>query len=177
MKLAEAKAFVRRFHAHNPAPPAGWKFGASIFNGPQLLGVVIIGRPVARRIDAAATVEVTRLCLRRDIAAGLRWNAASMLYGWAAKEARRRRFASIITYTLKDLEPGTSLIAAGWKRDGESRGGSWSRPSRPRIDKASLGPKVRWRKQLGLPRQKKAAVVAHTSHPGGEQSPGQPPHV
>ena len=32
----------------------------------------------------------------------------------------------IITYTLLD-EPGTSLLAAGWTRCGETDGGEWTR--------------------------------------------------
>lgn len=146
--LRDAKAFVRAHHAHNPSPPAGWQFGASIYNGPQRIGVMICGRPVARKIDASATIEVSRLCLRRDIPDGLRWNAASMLYGWAARESRLRGYKAVITYTLKDIELGTSLIAAGWQRDAVTRGGSWSRAPRPRIDKAPITAKVRWKRRL-----------------------------
>ena len=109
---ARAKAFVREHHAHCP-PPAGWRFGAGLCNGHELIGVVMVGRPVARRLDPARVVEVNRLCIRRDLPHGLTWNACSMLYAWSAREAKARGYDRIVTYTL-DSEPGTTLRAAGW---------------------------------------------------------------
>lgn len=41
------------------------------------------------------------------------------------------------TYVLKS-EPGTSLVAAGWKQIAEVRGRSWSTPSRLRTDKCPI---------------------------------------
>lgn len=143
---AEAKAFVREHHAHC-RPPAGWRFGAGLCNGHQLIGVVMVGRPVARHLDPARIVEVNRLCVRRDLASGLTWNACSMLYSWAAREAKMRGFDRIITYTL-DNEAGTTLRAAGWDREGKTRGGSWSRATRPRTDRHPTGAKVRWSRSL-----------------------------
>lgn len=142
----DAKAFVRDHHEHNP-PPAGDKFRASIYNGDTLLGVCMVGRPTARQICQRTVVEVTRLCLDRRIPTALRWNACSQLYGWAAREAKRRGYRRIITYTLES-EPGTSLIAAGWTIEARTKGGSWNTPSRPRVDKAPTEPKVRWGRQL-----------------------------
>jgi hypothetical protein len=144
--LHEARAFVADHHAHNRAP-VSWRFGAGIWNGPDLLGVVMVGRPVARMIDAQTTVEVNRLCIRRDLGRELAWNACSMLYGWAAREAKRRGFARIITYTLES-EAGTTLKAAGWTAEALTRGGSWNRPGRPRIDQAPTCRKVRWCREL-----------------------------
>ena len=43
-------------------------------------------------------------------------------------------FKRIGTYILAS-EPGTSLTGAGWRCLGERGGGSWSVPSRPRVDK------------------------------------------
>lgn len=142
----EARAFVDEHHEHNKAP-VSWRYGTAIWNGPVLLGVAMVGRPVARMIDAAKVVEVNRVCLRRDIPAGLRWNACSMLYGWAAREAERRGFEKIITYTLVS-EPGTALKAAGWIPEAKTKGGSWHRPSRSRKDVAPLVKKIRWAKYL-----------------------------
>ena len=115
-------------------------------NGPDLVGVAMVGRPVARMIDASTTVEVTRLCTRRDVS-GLTWNACSMLYAAAAKEAKRRGYLKIISYILED-DPGTSLLAAGWEREAKTRGGSWNRPARSRSDAAPTCPKWRWAKRL-----------------------------
>jgi hypothetical protein len=50
----------------------------------------------------------------------------------------------VYTYTRAD-EPGTSLHAAGWVRDGEVKGRSWDTPSRRRDDKSEVIDKVRWR--------------------------------
>jgi hypothetical protein len=140
--LAQAKAFVSEHHRHCP-PPVGWRFGAGLMNGADLIGVVMVGRPVARMIDGTTTVEVNRLCVRDDLASSLTWNACSMLYAWAAKEAKRRGFSKIITYTLES-EPGTSLKAAGWKIEHTTRGGSWNTPSRVRTDKTTTCVKHRW---------------------------------
>lgn len=146
IRFGIAKAFVQRHHEHCP-PPAGWRYGAGCWNGRTLVGVAMVGRPVARRIDAGSTVEVNRLCLDRALPDPLRRNAASMLYGFAAREARRRGFSRIITYTLEE-EPGTSLRAAGWREDGLTKGGSWSRDGRPRSDAGPLGRKTRWCRDL-----------------------------
>lgn len=143
---AQARDFVRKHHRHCP-PPAGWRFGAGVHNGGQLVGVVLVGRPVARAIDHQAVVEVNRLCVRTDLPDGLTWNACSQLYGWAAREAKRRGFKRVITYTMSH-EPGTTLRAAGWTADGAVKGRSWSAPSRPRLDKSPRVDKTRWVRQL-----------------------------
>lgn len=150
IRFGRARDFVMRHHEHC-RPPAGWRFGAGCWNGPTLVGVAMVGRPVARMIDAKATVEVNRLCLDRSLPAGLRRNAVSMLLGHAAREARRRGFSRIITYTLES-ESGSSLRASGWSEDGRSRGGSWSRPARARGVSGPTEPKVRWARELAVRR-------------------------
>lgn len=144
--LKQAKAFVGEHHRHT-RPPCGWRFGFGLANGRDLVAVVMVGRPVARMIDHTTTVEVNRLC-RRDLPVDLlAWNACSMLYGAAAREARRRGFERIVTYTLES-ERGTTLRAAGWDREALTKGGSWNRPSRSREDKAPTCRKVRWSRTL-----------------------------
>lgn len=143
VRQAVAKEFVRAHHRHCPKPPAGWRYGAAVTNGPTLLGVVMVGRPVARLLDPKTTVEVNRLCIRGDVAPHLKWNACSLLYGWASKEAKRRGFRKILTYTLES-EDGTSLRAAGWIPEAKTRGGSWNRQSRARSDHAPTDRKTRW---------------------------------
>ena len=73
-------------------------------------------------------------------------NACSALYGAAARQAVAHGFDrwQLLTYIL-ETEPGTSLRAAGWILDGQSKGGSWDRASRQREDKAPIIPKQRWR--------------------------------
>ena len=97
----DARRFIDRHHEHLPGP-TGWRYGQGIWNGPDLLGVVTVGQPLARALDPQQVVEVTRLCVRRDRPEALRWNACSQLYGWAAREAQLRGFRRIITYTRQD---------------------------------------------------------------------------
>ncbi len=78
-----ARRFIDRHHEHLPGP-IGWRYGQGIWNGPDLLGVVTVGQPLARAFDPHQVVEVTRLCVRRDRPAALRWNACSQLYGWGS---------------------------------------------------------------------------------------------
>jgi hypothetical protein len=102
-----------------------------------LVGVCIVGRPVARRIDQERVVEVVRLCTD-----GTK-NACSILYAAARRAARELGYERIITYIL-EAEPGTSLVASGWSYEMTTPGDSWSQPSRPRVDTHPLGPKQRW---------------------------------
>ncbi|MCG7353735.1 XF1762 family protein [Roseomonas mucosa] len=60
--FARVADFVRCHHAHNAAPTA-WRYGAAITNGASLLGVVMVGNPVARGLMGRGTVEVNRLCI------------------------------------------------------------------------------------------------------------------
>jgi hypothetical protein len=174
--FAQARAFIARHHAHCP-PPVAWRFGIGVANGHQLIGVATVGNPVSRAFNGRGIVEVNRLCVRRDIAPLLCWNAASMLYGAASRAAERAGFRSIITYT-HETEEGTSLRAAGWNRDGPAGGQSWHRPGRPRSTHNAYVRKVRWSRTLH-PRAKPAprpdpppAPAAATLWIGSPASPG-----
>ena len=146
IRFAQARAFVARYHRHCP-PPVAWRFGIGVANGHQLIGVAMVGNPVARAFNGRGIVEVNRLCIRRDVAPLLCWNAASMLYGAACRAAERAGFRSIITYTHEN-EDGISLRAAGWNRDGPAGGQSWHRADRPRNNRNAFIRKVRWSRTL-----------------------------
>lgn len=103
-----ACAFVAEHHRHNK-PPRGHKFSIAVMDGEQMVGVVMVGRPVARHFDDGATAEVNRSCTD-----GAR-NANSMLYGAAWRAAKAMGYTRCITYTQHD-ESGASLRAAGWRR-------------------------------------------------------------
>lgn len=133
----EACEFIAANHSHH-LPPQGWKFGIAVNDGKAIVGVIVVGRPVARHLDDGWTLEVTRCCTD-----GTTKNTASMLYGSAWRAARAMGYRRLITYTLKE-EAGTSLIAAGWKIIGETKGGTWNRKGRPRFDKHPTGQKVLW---------------------------------
>ena len=137
MPIQDARKFVDRHHRHHRAPLSGL-FAVAAAEGDEVIGVAIVGRPVARHEQDGWTAEVTRLCVLE----GHR-NACSMLYGACWRAARALGWRRLITYTLKS-EPGTSLRAAGWRVIGEVKGRSWSVPSRPRIDKHPLFDKIKW---------------------------------
>lgn len=132
----EACAFIAEHHRHH-LPPQGWKFGIAVNNGRRVVGVVTVGRPVARGNQDGYTLEVTRCCTD-----GTK-NAASMLYGAAWRAAKALGYRRLITYTLAE-ERGTSLVAAGWRALYQTAGGSWDCPSRPRVDTHPTGQKTLW---------------------------------
>lgn len=139
-ELAEANAFVARFHRHH-RPVPGHKFSLQVVDeSGSVRGVAIVGRPVARMADDGLTLEVNR------VATDGCPNACSALYGAARRAAFALGYRRLVTYTLPS-ESGASLRGAGWRLIGEAGGGSWSRPSRGRIDRHPLQPKLRWEAQ------------------------------
>ncbi len=142
ISLEEAKKFIALHHRHCD-PPVGWKFGAAVRNGGELLGVMTAGRPVSAALAKQGCIEVNRVCVKDTRPHALVRNACSMLYACACREAFRRGCNRVITYTLAS-ERGTSLRAAGFRPVARTRGGSWDRPGRPRPNSTRTAPKVRW---------------------------------
>jgi|TARA_R100001129_G_scaffold154590_1_gene117361 hypothetical protein len=134
--LREANRFVEQHHRHHQ-PARGCRFCVAVAQDDEVVGVAIITRPVARRLDDGWTAEVSRVATD-----GTR-NACSKLYGAAWRAARALGFRRLITYTLPE-EGGASLRGAGWRCVGEAGGGSWSRRDRPRVDLHPLQQKLRW---------------------------------
>ena len=122
LTLREANGFVAKYHRHHK-PAQGHRFSIGVKRGEDLVGVCIVGRPVARKTDYSVVAEVTRLCTD-----GTR-NACSILYAAAARAARAMGFQRIQTFILAS-ELGTSLKASGWRFDGESAvgGRAWTHP-------------------------------------------------
>lgn len=134
---AAAFEFIRQHHRHHTVPVGAlWWHGAHDDTG-NVVGVAIVGRPVARKLDDGLTVEVTRLCTDGTA------NACSLLYGAARRVAMDKGYRRGITYTLP-VEGGASLRASGWRYLGTTPGKSWSVRSRQRSDKHPLGEKHRW---------------------------------
>jgi hypothetical protein len=128
----DACAFVAAWHRHH-RPPRGHKFSIGAANGTTLVGVAIVGRPVARHYDDGRTLEVTRVATD-----GTR-NACSMLYTAAWDAAKALGYRRLVTYTRAD-ETGSSLRGAGWRVVAQRppRPG-WTCPSRPRDDRGTDG--------------------------------------
>ena len=134
ISLAEANQFVVDHHRHHK-PVVGHKFCLAVEKDEEVVGVAIVGRPVARGLDDGYTLEVNRCCTT-----GAK-NACSMLYGAAWRAAKALGYRRLITYVL-DSETGTSLKASNWKLVHEVRGRSWDTPSRPRVDTHPLQNKL-----------------------------------
>lgn len=136
--LSEANAFVATHHRHHK-PVVGHKFSIAVSVEGRVRGVVIVGRPVARRLDNGWTLEVNRCCTD-----GVK-NGCSALYGAAWRAAKALGYKRLITYTLPE-EGGASLKASNWRCLGEKGGGNWNVKSRPRIDTDHIlqGQKLLW---------------------------------
>ncbi len=161
ISFRDASAFVRLHHAHCRSPTT-WRFGASLFNGWTVVGVVMVGNPVAQAFMGRGMVEVNRLCTRRDLPPMLRADACSKLYSWSATEAGKRGFSRIISYTRAD-EDGASLRAAGWTPDCTVRARSWHGGTRKRSNANAQIGEIRWSRTL---RPKlKAPVEPHHRQP------------
>ena len=134
----EANAYINAHHRHLRAP-RGYKFAIAVNDGQRVVGVITVGRPTSRIVQTEQpyTAQVTRCATD-----GTR-NAASMLYAAAWRCARAMGYQRLITYTFPS-EGGASLRAAGMRVVGQTSGGSWSRPARPRIDHHPTGQKTLW---------------------------------
>jgi hypothetical protein len=134
--ISDANVFIRQHHRHH-GPAQGGLFVVACAQDDSIVAVAIIGRPVARNLQDGYTAEVIRLC-----SDGTK-NSCSMLYSASWRAARALGYRRLVTYIL-DTEPGTTLIAAGWKEIGSVRGRSWSCPSRPRVDRHPTQGKLRF---------------------------------
>ncbi|HMJ03091.1 MAG TPA: XF1762 family protein, partial [Conexibacter sp.] len=112
------------------------KFALGAARGDELVGVAIVGRPLARLLQDGWTLEVLRLCTTGDR------NACSFLYGACWRAARALGYRRLVTYTRAD-EGGASLRASGFRVVGEVKSESWDRPSRPR-DGGDPQQRLRW---------------------------------
>lgn len=108
----------------------GGLFAIGLEERGEVIGVAIVGRPVARMLQNGYTAEITRLCVRDGF-----YNACSILAALQQAEYNAMGYRRLITYILK-TERGDSLKAAGFKQKiiGEVGGGSWNRQDRPRVD-------------------------------------------
>lgn len=132
----EACAFVAEHHRHHK-PPRGHKFSVAVSDGAKVVGVAMVGRPVARNSDDGWTLEVNRLATDGSK------TACSMLYRAAWRAASAMGYKRLITYTLPS-ESGASLRAAGARLVGEAGGGTWNRRSRARVDTHPMQFKLLW---------------------------------
>lgn len=127
LELREANEFIENNHRHHKRVQ-GHRFSIGVVDKDnKIIGCAVVGRPVSG-IDPKRVLEVTRLCTDGTV------NVCSMLYSAAARAGKALGYEKIQTYIYKS-EPGTSLLASGWKyerdahpsgrhhkrKDGESR--------------------------------------------------------
>lgn len=147
VSLATAQQFVAMWHRHLDAPP-GHKFSIGVAvdqatntdpGGSVLVGVIMVGRPIARAYDDGHTLEVNRSATDGTE------HANSKLYAAAWRATKALGYRRLITYTQAG-ETGSSLRAAGWRVVAERppRKG-WDMPSRPREDRHQVEiPRTLW---------------------------------
>jgi hypothetical protein len=138
--IKRAKEIVALYHRHNRPPISGlFALAAELEN--KIIGVAIVGRPVARRLQDGFTAEVTRTCTLPDAPKG----TVSFLYSACRRVAFALGYRKLITYTLQ-YESGASLRGAGWNLEAQLKPSRpWNVPSRPRKAGTVDGlPKCRW---------------------------------
>ena len=165
----ECRRFIRDYHGHND-PPLGdiFRLGACEIATGRIVGVALVGRPIARALQDGWTVEVLRVAVRRDMDPYLLDRGfpgtCSFLYGAAWRAARALGYRRMQTYTL-DRESGASLRAlAGWHPGEVIPGRGWgaSSKARGRTDKsASLEDKRRWNVCAGWQEGAKVPTIEH----------------
>lgn len=130
---------MAQLHRHHK-PVQGHRFSIAAYDGDELVGAIVVGRPSARAIPPYTVAEVTRL-----VTNGHR-NACSLLYSAAARAAEAMGFWAIQTYTLLD-ESGASLRACAWEDEGQVRpdGKGWNNREGRRDDQPQTA-KRRWRR-------------------------------
>jgi len=136
--IGDALAFVAQHHRHHKPPlSALWAVGCAA--DAAIVGVALVGRPVARMLQDGWTAEVIRVCVVEGHP-----NACSMLYAACRRAALALGWRKLVTYTLPE-EGGASLRGAGWRVVAErTGGGTWDRAQRPRVDRHPTQQKIRW---------------------------------
>lgn len=101
----EACAFIAEHHRHHD-PPVGCKFCVGVARAVVIVGVAVVGRPVARSAADTWTAEVTRVCVfdpvAKDTNGGHASGANSMLYAACWRAARALGYRKLITYELPE---------------------------------------------------------------------------
>ena len=134
--LHSARQFVADHHRHLPKVQGGI-IALGCYDEGRLCGVAILGRPSARLFDDGERMELVR-CATDGTP-----NSGSALYGAARRVCAALGMGQLVTYTLPE-ESGASLRGAGWREDGKTTGGEWTRRSRPRAAAHDARSKTRW---------------------------------
>ncbi len=145
LTLRAANDFVEQHHRHSARTANdGGKFAIGLEHAGALVGVAIVGRPVARLLQKPGTAEILRLCVSPEAPKG----ACGRLYGRCKRVWQLMGGDRVVTYTLA-AEPGASLRGAGFVQEAEVAARAWDTPSRRRPSRAiEQADKIRWGCQL-----------------------------
>lgn len=117
----EANACVELWHSHND-PVRSHRFACAALVAGAVVGVVIVGNPIAAEFQKVATIfEVLRLADQ----AGAPLHVASRLLGAARRAALEMGYRRGVSYTRID-EPGTCYRASGWWPTARVEGREWN---------------------------------------------------
>lgn len=137
--IRQATGFVAAYHRHS-GPPRGARFCIAAMEEGRLIGIVMVGRPMARGLDDGLTAEAIRVCTLDDAPKGTPSKLLRAAWrAWAAMGGHR-----LVTYTL-ERESGASLRGAGFRLVGMVPARSWHTPARARKSRPiELEAKRRW---------------------------------
>tara|TARA_R100001443_G_C3241447_1_gene150881 strand:- start:64 stop:531 length:468 start_codon:yes stop_codon:yes gene_type:complete len=146
LSLKEANEFVTKYHRHNKKCQ-GHKFSLGAIFKNELVGVVIVGRPVSRRLDNKLTLEINRNCVLDNAPKG----TCSFLYSKAIKVWQTMGGKKIITYTL-NYESGSSLKAVNFKKEKLvqifKKNTGWTTRANRVWQEVQKTPRIRWGMEL-----------------------------
>jgi hypothetical protein len=141
LMLREANDFVERWHRHSARTSNdGGKFAIGIELDGQLVGVGIVGRPVARLLQRErTTAELLRCCTSPAAPKG----TPSKIWARCKRIWQQMGGTRLVTYTLT-RESGDTGRAVG-ATPVKAHSGQWDTPSRRRRVRAIADePKLRW---------------------------------
>ena len=146
LSLKEANEFVTKYHRHNKKC-AGHKFSIGAVYKNEIVGVVIVGRPVARKLDNRFTLEINRNCVLDTAPKG----TCSFLYSRAIKIWQTMGGKKIITYTL-ETESGSSLKAVNFNKETTvqtfKKNTGWTTRTNRIWQEVQATPRIRWGKEF-----------------------------
>lgn len=121
--LKQANTLIAELHRHHkPIVGHRYSIGCKDEQG-NIIGIAVVGRPVAREVEQYEIAEITRLVTNGHK------NACSFLYSACARAAQAMGYKRIQTAILI-TESGISLKASGFRFDHIIKGRDWNCPSR-----------------------------------------------
>lgn len=142
-----ARQWVRDVHRDLPSIQGGLFAVAVEIDGKRVAAGIAVNPP--RVWQGTGRIVIGRVAALSDLepVGNHAAPACTMIYGSLCRAAKALGYSEAWTYTLPG-ESGVSLRAAGFTYMGETKGGEWDRPSRPRSKVVRSEKKGRWMRQL-----------------------------